>query len=127
MNRQRDGLATGNALAWNYSTGAMAINLAISFGANPIYLLGYDLQPIQGQTHWHKLRTTVTASFQRFQKGFLSLATAVKKQRPDVQIVNVTDGSSALNVFERKTFAEVFPLATGGVAETKVYLVGETA
>lgn len=107
MLRQKDGLGSGQHLAWNYSTGASAINLAISLGANPIYLLGYDLMATGGKTHWHNLRTTQAVCFDRFQKGFKSLSKAIDKVG-GIEVFNVTNGESVLDTFPRKTFDEVF-------------------
>jgi len=110
MERLRDGLQTGSTLGWNYSTGAAAINLAVTLGATRVFLLGFDLnRNLAGQSHWHGHRKQQTAdvSFIRFQKGFARLAVALKAGRPDVRVLNVTDGGSALTVFPTQTFAEL--------------------
>jgi len=99
MKRVRDGLHDGDTLGWNYSTGAMAINLAISLGAQRIFLLGYDLcNSAAKESHWHKFNTTLTKdkAFERFMRGFLT----IRKELPaGVEVLNVTDGTSRLTCF----------------------------
>lgn len=105
MKRVRDGIHSGDTLGWNYSTGALAINLAISLGAARIFLLGYDLQNKDSKSHWHTHGKDVREySFQRFMRGF----TVVKAGIPQgVQVLNVTDGTSRLDCFAKVNF-EVF-------------------
>jgi len=110
MNRVRDGLQeSGTSLAWNYSTGAAAINLAVRLGAARIFLLGFDMACTGGKSHWHKHRSKPTdnVSFVRFQKGFKCLAASLASLRPDVQVLNVTDGGSKLMVFPAMTFEQL--------------------
>jgi hypothetical protein len=111
MARVRDGLQEkGPVLAWNYSTGAAAINLAVRLGAAHIYLLGFDLcRTPEGQSHWHAHRNKPTAdvAFVRFQKGFKCLSKSLGSIRPDVWVYNVTNGTSKLDVFPCRTFAEL--------------------
>jgi len=106
MERIRDGLHEGHVLGWNYSTGAAAINLAVTLGATRIFLLGYDLGPQNGKVHWHSyaFKPPNIEAFIRFTRGFTTLAQSLKR-RPDVRILNVTDGSSKLPVFERISVA----------------------
>jgi hypothetical protein len=110
MDRVRDGLGEGSKLGWNYSTGAAAICLAVRLGAIRIFLLGFDLYSSKdGKSHWHRLRNRPTAevSYTRFQKGFRTLADVLAKLKPDVEVHNVTDGTSKLEVFPRISFAEL--------------------
>lgn len=103
MKRERDGIHNENALGWNYSTGAMAINLAISLGAARIFLLGYDLTNKAGKSHWHKHNPNLIKdhTFNRFMKGFQM----VQKCLPEgVKVYNVTDGTSQLECFPCITF-----------------------
>lgn len=82
MSRERDGLFSGSTLGWNYSTGAAAINLAISLGATWIFLLGYDLTlSDKGKSHWHNHRVKVTTinAFHRFLRGFQEVQRNLKK------------------------------------------------
>lgn len=106
MKRVRDGLHTGNTLGWNYSTGAAAINLAVSLGATRIFLLGYDLSNKGHKSHWHKYNPKVTNeySFRRFIGGFK----LVHGDLPEgVKVYNVTDGSSLLPHFTKISFADL--------------------
>lgn len=122
MRRIRDGLHEGNILGWNYSTGAAAINLAVSLGASRIFLLGYDLgvQPngANGKpvSHWHDNHPTPPReeAYRRFLRGFHNVAASLKRL-PDVQVYNVTDGSSKLDVFERISFDTVYDILQAGV------------
>lgn len=103
MQRIRDGLHYGNTLGWNYSTGALAINLAIVLGASSIYLLGYDLSRPPEHSHWHDRNTNPPDRrvFLRFLKGF----NVVKMHLPKgVEVFNVSDGSSRLDCFQTIDF-----------------------
>ena len=95
-------------LAWNYSTGAAAVNLAVLLGARRIFLLGFDMAAPNGESHWHRYRKKVTGeeSFARFMKGFEQLAAQLKKNLPAVKVYNVGDGSSRLSYFEKISFEE---------------------
>jgi len=104
--RERDGYHKGDTLGWNYSTGALAINLAVNLGARRVLLLGYDLANHDGQSHWHHLnsKTTQDASFARFLRGFHML----QRHLPvGVDVANVTDGTSKLKCFREMTFNEL--------------------
>jgi len=103
MTRERDGIHSGTVLGWNYSTGAAAINLAVSLGAMRIFLLGYDLGNKGTTSHWHKHngKTTQEYAFQRFMRGFAMIKTCLPK---NVKVLNVTDGTSRLDCFERMPF-----------------------
>jgi len=105
MSRLRDGLHSGSTLGWNFSTGASAINLAITLGAVRIFLLGYDLTNKEKTSHWHSYNKKIIRedSFQGYIRGF----EMVKRCLPaEVKIINVTDGSSRLNCFEKITFED---------------------
>ena len=100
MLRIPDGLGVGNQLAWNYSTGAAAINLAISMGAGRVYALGIDCGHGNDQpSHWHDLNTAEVTAYTRgrFITGFQALAAALP---PGVEVVRVVGaGSAPLGVF----------------------------
>ncbi len=106
MKRQRAGIHSGQYLGWNYSTGATAINLAISLGAKRIFLLGYDCNLVDGKSHWHDHRpyTTREAIFQRFIKGFKDIADCLPQYH--VEVVHVLDGESRLPFFTHMKSAE---------------------
>jgi len=107
MERVRDGLHEGNVLGWNYSTGAAAINLAITLGAKRIFLLGYDLGPQNGKVHWHSyaFKPPNIEAFIRFSRGFSTLFQSLKRL-PELEVINVTDGSSTLPMFDRLPMCE---------------------
>jgi len=122
MRRIRDGLHEENILGWNYSTGAAAINLAISLGAHRIFLLGYDLgilpngengKPV---SHWHDAHPTPPReqAYLRFLRGFHTLAASLKRY-PHVEVLNVTDGSSKLDIFPKMTHSTL-RLVLGGMS-----------
>lgn len=104
------GIPGEGRIAWNYSTGAMAVNLAFLLGAVKIYLLGYDLCRLHA-THWHHYRNRITnnKSYMRFQRGFNTLAMGLSVF-PEVQVFNVTpNGISKLEGYPRLELSEVFP------------------
>lgn len=101
MLRIPSGLGIGNQLAWNYSTGAAAINLAISMGARRVFALGFDCgHRASDPSHWHDRNTAAVSAYtrERFVSGLSSLARAL----PDgVEVVRVTGPESApLDVFQ---------------------------
>jgi len=101
LRRVRDGLHSGDTLGWNFSTGAAAINLAVSLGAERIYLLGFDMGLNSGgKSHWHSYyqKKINVEAFHRHLRGFSTLANSLRN-RPEVSVFNVTDGSSKLTVF----------------------------
>lgn len=106
MRRIRDGLHEGNILGWNYSTGAAAVNLAVSLGATRIFLLGFDMgAQSTGRSHWHHAyeNTTKVEAYRRFIRGFHNVAASLRRY-PQVEVINVTDGSSLLPAFPRMGF-----------------------
>lgn len=100
MKRSRDGLFKGDTLGWNYSTGAAAINLALSLGSRRIFLLGFDMSTTQGKSHWHNHRSKMTheSAYRRFIRGCECIAMSIKGY-PSAEVFNVSNGTSALKVF----------------------------
>lgn len=114
MKRQKDGLTEGETLGFNLSTGASAINLALALGSRRIFLLGYDLSRSNaGDSHWHRHNPKMTkdASFERFQKGFDHVSRCLI-QYPTAQVLNVTNGESRLQGFDRISFEELWRLTS---------------
>ena len=106
VGRAKIGLHSGALLGWNYSTGAAAVNLAISLGATRIFLLGFDMTRRQdGRTHWHAYnnKPVLDYSYRRFLQGFSAIHRELIKF-PTVRIFNVTDGTSVLPYFSRMSF-----------------------
>ncbi len=109
MQREREGLYNEEGvIGWNYSTGAMAINLACYFGANPIYLLGYDMGLDKGKSHWHNhyRLTTTEDSFKRHLGGFGIVQKELGKVFPRTKVLNVTNGDSRLTGFDKINFED---------------------
>lgn len=93
-------------ICWNHNSGAAAINFAILAGAKRILLLGFDMKPQEGRTHWHNAypNKTERASFKRFLRRFPDIASAAK--RAGVEILNVSP-DSAIDCFPKVTLKEV--------------------
>lgn len=104
----------GDSLGWNYSTGALAINLATLLGAKRIFLLGYDLGVKGPVHHWHdhNPEPIKEAVFKRFIGGFQTVKQALPKE---TEVFNVTDGSSNLKLFPTMGFPHFI-----GMLKTKV-------
>lgn len=122
--RAPHGLESDTHLSWNFSTGAAAVNLALNMGAKRVFLLGFDMtgkdKSRKGDykiSHWHEYRyrpyTITDASFTTFLRGFKSLAQAAKQKFPNVEILNVGDGTSKLEEFRKITFDEMWELVNG--------------
>jgi hypothetical protein len=108
MQRQKERLGFDDTLGWNYSSGAIAMNLALSLGAGQLYLLGYDLAASpKGKTHWHARYAGASNpdTFARFNKGFKAVKDGMAARYPDVRVYNVTDGQSNLKLWPRISFA----------------------
>lgn len=98
-----------DCLAWNYNTGAMATNLAIVLGAKRVFLLGMDMckSAVTGKTHWHDKKISIAQEqhYTRFKDGFSYVKMGIDELYSDRLVINVTEGSSELNHFERRTFS----------------------
>ncbi len=101
MQRESSGLHT-DALGWNFSTGASAINLAILLGAKRIFLLGFDMHLSAGRNNWHQNRVDKPDPevFAKFITGFGHVVKDLKEKFPEVEVINVTDDSS-LDLFPK--------------------------
>lgn len=105
MKKQLNGLAV-DGLAWNGNTGSIAINLALLMGANPIYLLGYDMKiSKEGKKNFHNAYSDRTnpKSYQRFLRGMNMAAKDLIKLFPGRRVINLEDGTSILNVFPKES------------------------
>jgi len=115
LGREKAGIHVGGSvIGWNFSTGAAAINLAISLGAVRIFLLGYDLGNDKGGLpHWHNYNDKAVKdfSYRRFQTGFANIHAELPRF-PDVKVINVSDGTSKLEFFpiiKLEVFARYLP------------------
>jgi hypothetical protein len=82
------------------NSGYAAINLAITLGANPIYLLGYDMKhDKEGNSHFHGgyPKPQVEKQLEMFARKFPALAKQAKEK--GIQIINLNK-DSALECFE---------------------------
>lgn len=98
--RQDEGLSK-TKLAWNFNTGAAAINLALILGAKRVFLLGYDCgmdadnSAKLESTHWHDKRIEVPQPqhYERFLHGFRNIAAALPVTFPGREVFIVSGGS----------------------------------
>ena len=110
MKRKLRGLAT-DALGWNGNTGASAINLALLLGANPVYLLGFDMQATGKRCNFHTAYAKSRSNpkvYKRFLKGMGFVAKDLRKVFPDRKVINLEDGTSALDVFPKQSLKAHF-------------------
>jgi len=96
-----------DGLGWNGNTGASAINLALLLGADPIYLLGYDMGPDhKGRSNYHdayRKKTTHPRTYPRFMRGMEVVARDLPRLFPGRQVINLEDGTSLLTVFPKQS------------------------
>ena len=96
LTRENRGLHT-NALGWNGNTGASAINLAILLGAKRVYLLGFDMQHVDGRSNWHNKILDPNAVrpfvYPQFCTQFKWVVKDWKEKFSNVEIYNVTESS----------------------------------
>jgi len=89
------------------NSGYLALNMAVNLGANPIYLLGFDMKVGKPNTHWHSGydKTTYTPEvYDRFIADF----TEVRERIPnDIEIYNL-GRYSKLKCFPYKRSSDVF-------------------
>ena len=96
-------------IAWNFNSGAAALNLALELGAKRVFLLGFDLGASpEGETHWHDYYTNkpTEAHFERFKRGFEYVAIGARELFPDVEIYNVSNGQTKLEIFPIISFED---------------------
>lgn len=89
------------------NSGYAAINLAVCLGANPIYLLGFDMNHTEnGETHWHDGYPAKQdlETVQRFIPHFNYLAKALKDTK--FKVINLNN-NSALSCFQKKKIKDV--------------------
>lgn len=97
-----------NRLAWNKSSGACAINLAVHFGVKKIVLFGFDMRRVGDRNNWHKDHKDGPNKnpYERFLAPFPAIARDLEKL--GVECINATPGS-ALDVFPIMEPEEVLP------------------
>ncbi|MCK4793140.1 MAG: hypothetical protein KAV87_55935, partial [Desulfobacteraceae bacterium] len=99
-----------NGIISGTNSGYGALNLAVCLGANPIYLLGFDMKGQDGkQVHWHN--GYPNSQDQRVYKAmindFTKIAPALKERKIDVINLN---SESALKCFEFGKFEDIKPI-----------------
>lgn len=100
------------------NSGYGALNLAACLGANPIYLLGYDMQRENERTHWHNGHPERTPDHvpESFKKHFDAIADVLK--RNEITVVNLNP-DSALPFFPKKPYTECTELSEESDIERK--------
>jgi hypothetical protein len=96
-----------DALGWNTNTGASAINLALLMGAKNIYLLGFDMQLVDGKPNWHSdlIDKPNPAVYERMMVSFGYVKRSLLDKFPGRQVFNVTKDSK-LDTFQKLEFDE---------------------
>jgi len=121
LNHGIEGIESRWELAWNQSTGAQAINLAILLGARRIILLGFDMKPEGEDNNWHsnsihKANPDVNARHLRYIKTFLMPGLLKLKEHPlykDLEVLNVkTDPESPLDCFPETNLKDELGIST---------------
>lgn len=107
--RKERGLAVGDTLGWNDNTGAAAINLALTLGAKRVFLLGFDMRRTPERSHWHDklLEQSKDTHYAKFRAGLHEVAQDLPTVFPGREVINVTDGFSALEGFPRRGIEDV--------------------
>lgn len=109
MKKSLKGLAK-DGLGWNGNTGSSAINLALILGANPIYLLGYDMGVDRGgRSNYHdhyRAHKVHPRTYPRFLKGMTMVVRDLPRLFPGRQVINLEDGTSRLECFPKESLKE---------------------
>lgn len=95
-------------VAWNLSSGACAINLAVHFGVARIVLLGFDMRRIGDEHNWHREHGQRPAKFDpypRHLEPFAAIARDLKAMA--VECINATPGS-AIECFPIRDPEDIF-------------------
>lgn len=104
------GSSIKNGIRSGTNAGFGALNLAISLGANPIYLLGFDMKGNNGkQTWWHEGYPEERSDevYRSFINDFKKRA--LEWKRRSIRIINLNE-QSALKCFRFGKFKDVKPI-----------------
>jgi len=103
-----------NGCGWNYSTGAMAVNLALRLGARDVVLLGIDMsRPWDGEgpppQNWHPnpISNPPSSTYLRYIGGFRAIKQDLPKVFPQARIINANI-QSKLDIFPKMPREEAF-------------------
>lgn len=100
-------------VAWNYNSGAAAINFAVHTGVKRIILLGFDMKlDNEENQHWHKLyinqlhtpKETIESTLSKHLRGFPEIAEDAKKL--GIEIINANP-YSAITDFPRMNLKDI--------------------
>ena len=92
------------------NSGFGALMLAIALGANPIYLLGYDLKTTENRTHWHNgyphqdSVEVFSKKLDKYKRCFERYAPKIAEKGVDVINLNL---ESNLECFSKNSFANI--------------------
>jgi hypothetical protein len=89
------------------NSGFGALMIAICLGADPIYLLGFDMTFQGTQTHFHRLYKKMTVSKPRldsYRRNFENIAPLIREK--GIRVINLNPASK-LRCFDFSTFQEV--------------------
>jgi len=93
------------ALRNGRNSGYQAIGLAVHYGASRIVLLGYDMQPRGGKTHFFGEHPNRSVSpFAMFRSAFVALVKPLEKRK--IELVNCSR-ETALTMFPRADLRQV--------------------
>lgn len=111
---QAEGIVTTkHQLAHGFNSSYAAINLAVQLGFKEIYLLGVDMQWIDGRSHWHQdhHRVDNESVYSQMMDTFSSMVEPL--ERLGVRVINLSP-QSRLEVFPKMTYTEALIKTTGG-------------
>jgi len=103
----------GRTVSWNLNSGACGINLAYWLGVKLVYLLGFDMNVVEGVQHWHrhyakdktpKARDPKKLPFKRHLECFPMIAKDAA--RLGMEIINVSPNSK-IESFKRVKLSDV--------------------
>lgn len=92
------------------NSGFGAIMLAIALGANPIYLLGYDMKIVDGKTHWHEGYPNqdsvkiFTSKLDKYNRRFEEYAPRIEEA--GISVINLSH-NSALECFDKDDISNI--------------------
>lgn len=98
-----------DTINWNFNSGTAAIDFAAHVGVKRIMLLGFDMKPHNGRTHWHSgfqnyEKPTIDRVFERFLRVFPKIAEDAKRR--GIEILNVNQ-DSAIDSFKKVSLKDV--------------------
>ena len=109
-NSHKDSYVMKDGIRGGTNAGIGALNLAVCLGANPIYLLGFDMEGKDGkQTWWHDgyPENQINRVYDTFILDFKE--TALKLKEKGTQIINL-NSKSKLRCFEFGKFKDIEPI-----------------